>query len=426
MITAATNIIVESFALIVTLLLLLCSWLDRSAKTRMRFLMRAILILNIGLLAACIATWVLEGNAEYEGLNTVITAFANGLGFPMAGIYTEYVACSIGMHAAKPKKFALIIEGLCILAFALNLISIFNGMYYTCIGGIYRRGPLFILNQLSATLILAPNAVMVMKYSRKLGTGETVALLAFPVFPLLASLSQFAVSGLTTMCLATTLTVIMMYIAAYLKRGWTIMNQEKELTESRVAVMLSQIQPHFLYNALSSIAELCRENPAKARTSVLDFAEYLRGNLKSLQTKRTVSIDDELSHVRRYLSLEKMRFEDSLCVVYDICATGFYLPQLSVQPLVENAVKHGVGESEGGGTVTIRTWEDTNSWCVAVEDDGVGFDPDEAAHDGQIHIGLENVSNRIAGLSGGTLTVTSQKGHGTSAVIRIPKEEAGI
>lgn len=199
--------------------------------------------------------------------------------------------------------------------------------------------------------------------------------------------------------------------------------REVELTEARVAVTLSQIQPHFLYNALNSIAELCREDPEQARTATVDFAEYLRVNLKSIQTKRLVPFIDELTHIRRYLDLEKMRFDERLNIIYDIRATDFVLPQLSIQPLIENAVKHGVGQKEEGGTVTVSTREENDSFHIIITDDGVGFDVEAALNDGGVHIGLENSRNRLRTLCNGTVEITSEIGKGTTAIIRIPKEK---
>jgi len=199
--------------------------------------------------------------------------------------------------------------------------------------------------------------------------------------------------------------------------------KEVELTEARVAVSMSQIQPHFLYNALNSIAELCVQDPMKAREATVDFAEYLRVNLKAIQQKALVPFMDEFVHIRRYLDLEKMRFDERLNVIFDIRATEFILPQLSLQPIVENAVKHGVGEKEEGGTVIVSTREESNCFLITIEDDGVGFDVEAVKNDGKVHIGLENSRNRLQTLCGGTLEIESKIGEGTTATIRIPKEK---
>lgn len=210
----------------------------------------------------------------------------------------------------------------------------------------------------------------------------------------------------------------------YLHQEKLLAQKEVELTEARVAVTISQIQPHFLYNALNSIAELCIQNPDQARTATVDFAEYLRVNLKSIQTKTVVPFAEELAHIRRYLDLEKMRFDERLNIILDIQATDFVLPQLSIQPLIENAVKHGVGQKEEGGTVTVSTREEKDCFLIVIADDGVGFDADEIINDGKAHIGVENSRNRLKTLCGGTIEIKSEKGKGTRATVRIPKEKS--
>ena len=194
-----------------------------------------------------------------------------------------------------------------------------------------------------------------------------------------------------------------------------------ELENSRITVMLSQIQPHFLYNSLTSVMDLCDRNPKQAKAAIADFADYLRGNLSSLKTENLISFEAELEHIEKYLRLEKLRFEDELEVVYDIQAQDFMLPALSVQPLVENAVKHGVGQKIGGGTVIIHTTETENEYIICVTDDGVGFTEGEYADDGGTHVGIENIKKRLDMMINARLEMESKKGIGTKACIFIPK-----
>ena len=200
-----------------------------------------------------------------------------------------------------------------------------------------------------------------------------------------------------------------------------ISEQEAELMESRVAIMLSQIQPHFLYNSLTSISYLCGKDPAAAKHAINDFADYLRGNMDSLKQKTPVPFEMELKHVQIYLSLEKMRFEEELQIEYDIKVKEFRIPSLTIQPLVENAVKHGVGKSPEGGEVVISTREKENCYEVIVEDNGVGFDVNKIQEDGKTHIGISNVRSRLWEMSRATLDIVSAAGKGTTATITIPK-----
>ena len=196
---------------------------------------------------------------------------------------------------------------------------------------------------------------------------------------------------------------------------------ERKLQESQISIMLSQIQPHFLYNTLNSIYQLCETNPMRARSMVNYFAEYLRNNLSSLEEPGLISFETELSHIKTYLDIEKIRFEDTLEIEYDIKTVNFSLPVLTVQPIVENAVKHGTSKKRGGGKVIISAFEDKEDFIIQVSDTGCGFDITKPPNDGKRHVGIENVRQRLSNMCSGKLTIESTVGEGTCATIRIPK-----
>ena len=198
---------------------------------------------------------------------------------------------------------------------------------------------------------------------------------------------------------------------------------QKELYEAKVSVMASQIQPHFMYNALTSIAMMCTIDPGTAQEATITFAKYLRTNMDSLKQTAPVKFEAELEHLKKYLYIEKLRFQDKLNIEYDITVTDFLIPQLSVQPIVENAVKHGVGMKKKGGTVTIATRETDNDYEVIISDDGVGFDVTAARKDdGRSHIGMENTVTRLREMCSGRLNIESSVGEGTTVTIILPKE----
>ena len=198
---------------------------------------------------------------------------------------------------------------------------------------------------------------------------------------------------------------------------------EKELYEAEMQIMVSQIRPHFLYNALTSIAMMCELDPKTAKEATIAFSKYLRGNMDSLKQTKAVPFEQELSHLKNYLYIEKLRFDDLLNIEYDIQATDFEVPQLSIQPIVENAVKHGVGMAEDGGTVMISTRETDDAFEVIVSDNGVGFDVNAPKKDdGRSHVGTENTRKRLKEMCDAELIITSRVGEGTTARVIIPKK----
>ena len=186
----------------------------------------------------------------------------------------------------------------------------------------------------------------------------------------------------------------------------------------RVRMLFNQIRPHLIFNVLTSIYVLCRDDPARAMDVIQDFSEYLHANFTAMAAEDLISFSDELHHTRAYLAVESIRYGDKLTVDYDIRHTAFRLPALTLQPLVENAVKYGVGSGRGPGTIVIRTAAEADGAVITVEDNGPGFDPAEAETGD--HVGIRNVRERLDRMCSGTLEIVSSPGFGATVTVRIP------
>ena len=198
---------------------------------------------------------------------------------------------------------------------------------------------------------------------------------------------------------------------------------EKELEESRIAIMLSQMQPHFIHNILNVIYYLCGKDPAAAQGAISKFSDHLRNNLETISQKELITFRKELDHIHTYLELEQIRFGEELSVVYDIEEDSFLLPVLSIQPLVENAVKHGIAKKRGGGVVTISSQQTEKAYRITVSDTGAGFDVDRYMDDGKVHVGLMNVRQRLVSRMNATVDIDSTPGNGTTVTVTIPREK---
>ena len=192
-----------------------------------------------------------------------------------------------------------------------------------------------------------------------------------------------------------------------------------ELAESRISTMMSQIRPHFIYNTLGSIEQLCELDPPKAGELVHNFAKYLRGNFGELDNPRPILMSQEMEHVHHYINIENVRFPD-MTFSFEMKSEDFSLPALTVQPIVENAIKHGLMKLQKGGSIKVISYETDTDYCISVEDDGVGFDTGKLL-DEKEHIGIRNIRDRLKVMVGGKLEIESTEGVGTKVLITIPK-----
>ncbi len=204
-----------------------------------------------------------------------------------------------------------------------------------------------------------------------------------------------------------------------------VAEQEERLARAELRALRAQISPHFIYNALAAVAGDIHDRPEEARELLIDFAEFTRYLFRD--GRSYVTLGEELDHVERYLRLERARFRDSLHVTIDVPGEtlGAVVPAMSVQPLVENAVRHGVERRAGSGRVAITARVLDGDVELCVSDDGVGIAPERvsavlAGAGGGI--GLSNVDSRLRATFGEryALRIESQAGEGTTAVMRVP------
>lgn len=192
-----------------------------------------------------------------------------------------------------------------------------------------------------------------------------------------------------------------------------------ELRNSRVVLAMSQIRTHFIFNVLNAISGMCKYDPEKADETIVRFARYLRSNIDILQDDEPVPFSKELEHLEDYLALEQVRFEDKIHFDKNIEVQDFKIPPLVLQPLVENAIKHGLMPKPAGGTIVLRTREDKKHIVITVSDDGVGFRREDLEKEGSV--GLSNVQFRLQHMVHGSLEIEEEPGKGTCITITIPR-----
>ncbi len=199
--------------------------------------------------------------------------------------------------------------------------------------------------------------------------------------------------------------------------------QEKvdELEVKRIRATLERIKPHYIYNVLASIYYLCDQDVSTAKEAIQIFSDYLRDVLNMMEEQTLIPVSRELKTVRNYLELEQMRFGDRIHVRYQTEIEDFLIPPFSLQPLVENSVKHGLANAEGDGEIVIITYDRPESYVIVVKDSFEGFDTEQTDAGGGS--GTKYVREILHRTVNGTLQIKSKPGDGTISMITIPKKQ---
>lgn len=305
--------------------------------------------------------------------------------------------------------------------------------------GALHRGSLYMLYVMQSVLPLLMDFTILLHEKKRLRHWETTAFWFYCALPAAGFVASMYVDphiilySVTVAALIMFLLILVEQTERYRRKAIEAMRmrlaaaeKEKESTEMRMSLMLSQIQPHFLYNSLSVIQNLCHGAAPEAEAATARFSRYLRHNMSSMTNSSLIPFTEELSHAKNYLELERLRFGEQLQIRFDTPVTRFYLPPLTLQPIVENAVRHGVRmRPDGRGTVAVATMEFPDRFEIFVLDNGRGFDTTKPPNDGQLHVGIQNVRDRLEKMCGGKLELFSRVGVGTTAVIVLPKDMQG-
>jgi len=335
-------------------------------------------------------------------------------------LFYNYMSIYSNVHS-KAKRIVDIVNIVLFSAFIISdIVNIFTHIYFTSVNGVYTRSSLMILSQGYQFVVLLSSFIIIVM-TKSLSIREKIAFGFYCILPAVSIIIQNALPGYAIAYLALFISIEILFLFLNVEKNIRLEEDEKKLHEANIRIMMSQIQPHFIYNTLSSISTLITMNPYDAQKALDDFTDYLRANFSALTQTKLVSFRDELMHIKTYANLEKHRFNDRLNMVYDIQVIDFPVPPLTIQPLVENAIKHGILKKIEGGEVTLRTYEDENAYYVEIEDDGVGFDMEKIDFSNNKHIGLNNVRHRLKSMCKGDIVFSSQVGKGTKVVVTFEK-----
>ena len=290
--------------------------------------------------------------------------------------------------------------------------------YYYEADGSYHYGPLYLLVAAPVLAKLLIDLCVTIRYRNKMKKITFALFTVITCLMIAATVIQIFNKYEPLVIYVLTVGSVIMFADCF---DWQRSEKKRlgeELSHQRANNLILQMRPHFIYNVMMSIYYLCEQDTQKAQQVILDFSTYLQKNFTALGKEGTIPFAEELEHVRAYLAVEQVRFEDKLTVHFDTPCTTFRLPALTLQPIVENAVKHGIDPEHDSTRIQIRTEETKSSYKIRIENDGAAYDPKSSS---PFSTALANTRTRLAMICGGSLSISASE-NATVVTITLPKK----
>ena len=393
------------------LALLADTYIDREHKRSILI----ILLLTFSLILQTVLEYRISEGTPQPFLRTVVSIYGYSVR-PVLVVLVFYIIAD-----GKKTQPAWILTG---INAAVYLTALFSPVaFWITQENAFHRGPLGFTCQVVTALLLANLVCLTIRKYGRVRRQDAV----IPIFNAAIIVASVVLDYLTNQNHPVSCLNIAIVISCALYYIWIhlqfVQEHERSLqAEQRIQIMMTQIQPHFLYNTIATFKALCRKDPERAAEVADKFGVYLRQNLDSLGVTGNIPFQKELEHTRLYAEIEMVRIEN-IRVEYDIADDDFSLPPLTLQPMVENAIRHGV-RSRRDGLVRVVSRRRETCHEIVIEDNGIGFDPNAMESTENGHIGIRNVRERIEQMCSGMLILESKVGEGTTVTIRIPAKGA--
>lgn len=369
------------------------------------------------------------GEGKYVRFFLEVSAFFQYLsGYLMWCFLIEYFLHLLKQAGTNLKLVRIGIWTVFAIASIVLFINLFFGYYYTIdANNSYARGQYFIIHQILGTSLPTFNLVLLLIYRKKILLRQRICLFAYVGLCLIALIAQFFFYRFPIVMVSMFISTAIAFIFMISEETYIYSQNKEELLQTHAKLILSQMHPHFLFNALTSIAVLCDEDPKEAKQSTMDLSKYLRSNIDSISDTSLIPFTKEIDSIMAYLRIEKRRFKDKLDFVMDLAEKDFYIPRFLLQPLVENSVKHGIFQKEGKGKVILSTFKDYEGLIhIIVEDDGVGFEYPIKNDENKISVGLNNSIKLCSSLLNGQMKINSELNKGTKIEIKFKPVGGGL
>lgn len=335
-------------------------------------------------------------------------------------LYSAYVESLAKLDSSLSKRIRHFNYGVCVfleLLWAMNAIRPFFFSFET-LRFFHPLGTL--LSVAGIAILFCDTAFLIVVSREKIGKAQLFILILLPACPILAYIPNLWNAELHLLFPMIFFVLLANYVRLFNLQYVSLDAQREKVHSLQIRSTTERMKPHYIYNVLTSIYYLCETDPALAQQAVGTFSDYMRSVLQNLDAGGLIPFEQELNTIRSYLSLEQLRFADRFRAEFHIHADQFMIPPFSVQPLVENAVKHGVGQSERPGEIFVESFETPTHYLILVSDNCGGFDV-EKFRQTKSNFGLRYIQQMLDMTVNGKMMIESEVGAGTTVTIQIPK-----
>ena len=322
-----------------------------------------------------------------------------------------------GVKLKKSTMFCIVLVIWSAFLILLICAQFTDKIYYISSDLEFHKGILLPLLLLPFLVIMLINLIILIinryVYTKRIFIAFLILIVSTAIGTIIYAFSAALAIWNISVCLST----LVMYMLIVTEQINKYIQQQADIANQKANIMVLQMRPHFIYNTMTDIYYLCEQNPKEAQQVTMDFITYLRKNFDAIVSENPVPFDDELEHARAYLSVESTRFDENLIVEYNIEHRNFLIPPLTLQPLVENAVRHGLDPDGGQLKIIIQTHQTINGSVIIVSDNGPGFDTANAFASAGA---LSNIKQRLEMMCKGTIKIDSTEDKGTTVTIFVP------
>ncbi len=368
----------------------------------------------------------LNGMVQYANLNFINNTILFLAGNILPLCFYVYIRTATKYDDKSMESldtFAILVA---FISFTMTTTNIFTGLYFKIIDGYMVNTYPLVYGQ----YVLAFAALFISFgpiFKCKLDIMEKFALVSYMYVPIVMMIIHILVDDLALMYVGVSISLIIIYTQFYrrhsrmvVEQRYELAEQQSEISNQKAKLMLSQVQPHFVYNGLLSIRSMIKRSPNEAKVAIDDFSAYLLGSLERLEMNGLIPLGDEIEFTVNYLHCEQVRYGDDISYELDVEPIACKLPPISIQPFVESAIENGIRRKQDGkGKVSLKVHQADGNVHVSIEDDGVGFNALEAEDSTIEYVAIKHALTLLKKFNG-SVDIVANSGVGTKVEVIFP------